>query len=65
MDILVPWHEQTLFVRALYMCRSCELRNEEYRAINNIPKHAHLCKSCWINDENKTEYMKVELGNGA
>lgn len=58
----VPWHEQTQKVQRIYTCGACNTAVERYRALNNVPKHAHLCSYCWKNDPNYKAYVKVEQG---
>ena len=30
----------------VYTCSACNLAAESFRAIDNVPNHAHLCKEC-------------------
>lgn len=55
----VPWQEQTLFDTTIYECRRCQYATERYRAMDNVPKFAHLCRACWEEDIHKAHYIGV------
>jgi len=59
---IVPYHEQTLITQRIYRCTLC-LQDEKYRAIDNTPKNAHLCKEHWgkVDEYSKKRFIKVEL----
>jgi hypothetical protein len=61
-DGLVPWPQQTAIVRKLYSCGRCDHATERYRALGNIPMHAHLCTACWQEDIHREHYIRVEVG---
>lgn len=37
---------QPVAVRRLYGCGLCQWAVEAYRAVDNVPTHAHLCRAC-------------------
>lgn len=44
------------------ICRACDMALSRYTAVGNVPKHAHLCRSCYENlpDELRSHYVEVE-----
>lgn len=44
----------------IFTCGECRSAPEEYRAVGNIPKHAHLCRSCWYKCIDKQHFVSVE-----
>jgi len=34
------------FTGGRYECSACNIAAESFRAIDNVPNHAHLCKEC-------------------
>lgn len=58
-DVHVPWHEQTILESTICECQRCQFATERYRAMDNVPKFAHLCRACWEEDIHKTHYIGV------
>lgn len=50
------------YVLELYACRQCDAQPEAWRAIDNVPKHAHLCEACamTVPADVFAHYRKVE-----